>query len=246
MRHALAVAAKAPRPGTVKTRLQPLLSADEATELYRCFLKDTIESMENVSAAQIVISYTPAGGERYFDGVLTNGHRMIAQRGESFGDRLYYALEDLLREGFDTASIMDADSPTLPREYIAQTFEELARPGDRVVLGPASDGGYYLIGIKRPHRRLFEEIAWSTPSVLAETVDRAAQIGLEVKLLPEWYDVDDTGDFERLKREILGGAGHSVQGAAAAGASRQHYRNPAGAHTRQFILSRWSEGNPNT
>ena len=209
------------------------MSAGEATELYRCFLKDAVESMGSVSAAQVVISYTPAGDEPYFNGILANGHRMMAQRGESFGDRLYHALEDLLGDGFDTASIMNADSPTLPREYLAQTFEELARPGDRVVLGPASDGGYYLIGIKRPHRRLFEEIAWSTPSVLAETIDRAVEIGLEVRLLPEWYDVDDTRDFERLKSEILDG--NSIQGAAA-----------AGRHTRQFILSRWSKARPTT
>ena len=223
MRHALAVAAKAPRPGTVKTRLQSLLSAGEATELYRCFLRDTLESMESVPAAEVVISYTPAGDEVYFDGILTNGHRMIAQRGDTFGDRLYYALEDLFRAGFDTAAIINADSPTLPREYLAEALAELARPGDRVMLGPATDGGYYLIGIKQPHRRLFEEITWSTSSVLAETIERAAQLGLEVKMLPEWYDVDGTGDFERLKREILDGAGHSVQG----------------AHTRQFISSRW-------
>ncbi|HLG16596.1 MAG TPA: TIGR04282 family arsenosugar biosynthesis glycosyltransferase [Blastocatellia bacterium] len=231
MRHALAVAAKAPRPGTVKTRLLSLLSAEEATELYRCFMKDTIESMESVSAAQVVVSYTPEGDESYFDGILSNGHPLLAQRGEGFGDKLFNALDDLLRDGFDTAAIMNADSPTLPRRYLAECFEELARPGDRVVLGPATDGGYYLIGIKQPHRRLFEDITWSTSSVLAETLDRAAELGLEVKLLPEWYDVDGVAEFERLKREIREGPEDRE--------ARADSRFQAGAHTRRFILSRW-------
>jgi rSAM/selenodomain-associated transferase 1 len=222
MRQALAVAAKAPQPGKVKTRLHSLLSADEATELYRCFLKDTLSLMECVPGTDLIISYTPEGAESYFEPALSNGHRLLLQRGEAFGDRLYHALEDLLAEGFASAAIMDADSPTLPACYLARAFEELARPGDRVVLGPAADGGYYLIGIKRPHRRLFERITWSTERVLAETIERAGEIGLEVSLLPEWYDVDSEAEFERLRREIV----ESAPGASA-------------PNTRRFIMSRW-------
>jgi rSAM/selenodomain-associated transferase 1 len=202
-----------------------MLSIDEATELYRCFLKDTLSLMESIPDTDIIVSYTPEGAESYFDSVLYNGHRLLLQRGESFGDRLYYVLEDLLREGFTSAAIMDADSPTLPASYLAQAFEELARPGDRVVLGPASDGGYYLIGIKRPHRRLFERITWSSERVLAETIERAREIGLEVTLLPEWYDVDSEAELERLKREIIESA-----------------PSLSAANTRRFILSRWPGG----
>ena len=223
MRQALAVAAKAPQPGTVKTRLHSLLSKDDATELYRCFLKDTLALMESVPATDAVISYTPTGSEHFFDGILSNGARMLAQRGASFGDKLFHALADLLSEGYESAAIMDADSPTLPREYLVKAFEELRRAGDRVVLGPAADGGYYLIGIKRPHRQLFDRITWSTELVLGETIERACEIGLEVVLLPEWYDVDSVDELDRLRCE-LAEDGH----------------DPARAeNTRRFMLSRW-------
>ncbi len=229
MRQALAVAAKAPQPGTVKTRLHSLLSIDDATELYRCFLKDTLALMESVPETETVISYTPAGAEHHFEGIASGNHRLLLQRGESFGDKLYHALADLLREGFRSAAIMDADSPTLPPRYLAQAFEELARPGDRVVLGPALDGGYYLIGIKQPHRQLFERITWSTEMVLAQTIERAREINLEVSLLPEWYDVDNVTEYERLMEEIKTAANERTD------------LNGFAANTRRFILSRRSQ-----
>ncbi|HJQ71494.1 MAG TPA: TIGR04282 family arsenosugar biosynthesis glycosyltransferase [Blastocatellia bacterium] len=223
MRQALAVAAKAPQPGTVKTRLHSLLSKDEATELYRCFLKDTLALVESVPAADPIISYTPIGSEHFFDGIVSNGARLLPQRGASFGDKLFHALADLLDEGYSSAAIMDADSPTLPREYLVKAFEELRREGDRVVLGPAADGGYYLIGVKQPHRHLFDRITWSTELVLGETVERAREIGLEVVLLPEWYDVDSVDELRRLRRELT-----------------EDGHDPAWAeNTRRFMLSRW-------
>jgi uncharacterized protein len=225
MRQALAVAAKAPLPGTVKTRLHALLSKDDATELYRCFLKDTLALVASVPETETIISYTPKGSEHYFNDIMSNGERLLLQRGASFGDKLFHALADLLDEGFSSAAIMDSDSPTLPREYLVKTFEELAREGDRVVLGPAADGGYYLIGIKRPHRQLFDRITWSTAMVLSETIERAREIGLEVVLLPEWYDVDGVEEFARLRRELADSA------------------RLRAANTRRFILSRWPTDN---
>ena len=206
-----------------------MLSAEDATELYRCFLKDTLALMESVAETEIMISYTPEGAESYFDSIRTSAHRLLPQRGEGLGDRVYNALADLLSEGFHSVAIMNADSPTLPRQYIEQAFEELAKPGDRVVLGPTSDGGYYLIGIKRPHRRLFEDITWSSESVLAETLERAREIALDAVLLPEWYDVDSVEEFERLKRDVL---------SQEDGGSRTDSNAALAANTRRFILSR--------
>ena len=233
MRQALTVVAKAPQPGKVKTRLHSRLSADDATELYRCFLKDTLLLMECVPETERVISYTPRGEERYFEGIHAGkdgGPRMLLQRGEGFGDRLYHAFDELFMEGFDSVVIIDADSPTLPCTYLMEAFEELARPGDRVVLGPAEDGGYYLIGFSRPHRRLFERITWSTDRVLAETVERAQEIALNVSFLPLWYDVDDAAALERLKRELTGANGFTSPGKA--------HDAP---HTRRFIEERWPQ-----
>ena len=231
MRQALTVVAKAPQPGRVKTRLHSRLSVDDATELYRCFLKDTLLLMDSVPQTERVISYTPRGEERYFDGIHNGrnaGPRMLLQRGESFGDRLYHTFDELFEEGFDSVVIMDADSPTLPRDYLTAAFEELARPGDRVVLGPAEDGGYYLIGLRRPHRRLFEQITWSSDRVLAETAERAGEISLSVSLLPMWYDVDDAATLERLKREVTGDNRFAPLSEA--------HEAP---HTRRFIEEHW-------
>jgi rSAM/selenodomain-associated transferase 1 len=201
MRQALVVAAKAPQPGTVKTRLCSLLSSDDATELYRCFLEDTFRVMNRVPGTQRVISYTPEGSEAYFQRDGLKDQRLLLQRGDSFGERLFNAFEDLFSEGFGSVIILNADSPTLPVRYLTQAFEELARAGDRVVLGPADDGGYYLIGLKRAHRVLFERITWSSDRVLAETLERARESAIEASLLPAWYDVDDAEGLERLLRE---------------------------------------------
>jgi rSAM/selenodomain-associated transferase 1 len=179
--------------------------------------------MESVPAIEAVISYTPIGSEHFFDGISSNGVRMLAQRGASFGDKLFHALADLLGEGYESAAIMDADSPTLPREYLVRAFEELQRAGDRVVLGPAADGGYYLIGIKRPHRQLFDRITWSTELVLGETIERAREIGLEVVLLPEWYDVDSVAELHRLRREL----------------AEDGHEQARAENTRRFMLRRW-------
>ena len=221
MRQALAVTAKAPRPGHVKTRLCGILSASDAAQLYRCFLKDTLALAEAVPGVEVFVSYTPQGSEGYFEGIISSNLRMIAQRGAGLGDKLIHAFEDLFGEGFESAALMNADSPTLPRRYIARGFEALQMPGDRVVLGPAEDGGYYFVGIKRLHRRLFEQITWSSERVLAETLERAREIGLEALLLPEWYDVDSAVEFERLKREVI---------------ARQDISTAV--NTRDFILSR--------
>jgi glycosyltransferase A (GT-A) superfamily protein (DUF2064 family) len=105
---------------------------------------------------------------------------------------------------------VNADSPTLPTEVLVEAVHRLQEPGDRVVLGPAADGGYYLIGLKRLHRRLFEEIDWSTERVYRQTLVRAGEIGIPVASLPQWYDVDDDETLEVLAGEIrLGSAAPS-------------------------------------
>jgi hypothetical protein len=98
--------------------------------------------------------------------------------------------------------VLNSDSPTLPTAILAETAEVLERPGDRAVLGPSSDGGYYLLGLKAAHARLFADIAWSTERVAAQTLERAREIGLEVHTLPVWYDVDDAESLGLLHHEL--------------------------------------------
>jgi glycosyltransferase A (GT-A) superfamily protein (DUF2064 family) len=123
--------------------------------------------------------------------------------------------------------LIDSDSPTVPKAAFEQAVRELAREGDRVVLGPSHDGGYYLIGLKRAHAAVFENIAWSTESVCEETVERARDAGLEVVMLPLWYDVDDAATLAILREELIDGRlpeFASVPGYEA-------------AHTKEFLVA---------
>jgi uncharacterized protein len=197
--------AKAPRPGQVKTRLSPPLTPDQASALNICFIRDTTENIQQVAEAGNsagLVAYTPVGDEAAFDGLLPTPFQLLAQRGDGFGERLLFVCEDLFPCGFSSVCLIDSDSPTMPQSALSQAVERLSHPGDRMVLGGSDDGGYYLIGIKRPHHRLFEQIDWSTERVFAQTLERAREISLPAELLPTWYDVDDAATLGRLQREL--------------------------------------------
>jgi glycosyltransferase A (GT-A) superfamily protein (DUF2064 family) len=151
-----------------------------------------------------VAVYTPVGAESAYYDILPAGFSLLLQRGDKFGERLYFAVEDLFNCGFASVCLIDSDSPMVSAEHFAEAVEQLSTREDLVVLGPSDDGGYYLIGVKKPHRHLFEQIHWSTERVLKQTIQRATEIGLEVKLLPSGYDVDDEGSLRRLCNELLG------------------------------------------
>lgn len=228
LRHvcALAVMAKAPRAGRVKTRLSPPLTLEQTAALNVCFLRDTTENLASVAGGAGLISYTPAGDEGLFRGLLPETFALVLQRGDGFGERLLAAAEDILAIGYGAVCLIDSDSPTVPAEAFQQAVEALRAEGDRVVLGPSQDGGYYLIGMKRAHAEPFARITWSTGSVLAETVARCAEAGLEAVLLPVWYDVDDGATLEVLRAELL--RGERPEFAAT--------RGYAAPHTREFLL----------
>jgi len=198
--HALLVVAKRPAPGQTKTRLSPPLSAHQAADLYEAFLLDTLDLIRSVSGAQPVIAYLPEGKEAYFKALAPN-FDLLLQHGPDLGSRLNNALNHYLELGYTSAVIMDSDSPTLPLEYLSEAFSALQDNAD-VVLGPCDDGGYYLIGIKRPVPRLLREVRMSTPTVTADTLRLADQVGLKVHLLPQWYDVDNAGSLSRLATEL--------------------------------------------
>ena len=212
---ALAVMTKAPQAGRVKTRLVPPLTPEEAAELNKCFLRDTAAAISSACSRRPVgdegktarsspiAVYTPVGAESAYTDVLPADFSLLPQRGDEFGERLYFAVEDLFKCGFDSLCLIDSDSPTVPAENFEQAVELLSTSEDRVVLGPSDDGGYYLIGVKKPHRHLFEQIDWSTERVLNQTMQRATEIGIEVKLLPTGYDVDDDASLRRLCNELL-------------------------------------------
>jgi rSAM/selenodomain-associated transferase 1 len=204
-RCAVAIMAKAPRQGEVKTRLVPPLSEADAAALGGCFIRDTAGNI--LAAAQVApiegyVAYSPPGSEDVFAPLLPEGIALLAPRRIGLGHALFDAAEDLLAAGYGSVCLVNADSPTLPTSALVAAARALAVPGDRLVLGPAEDGGYYLIGLKHPHRRLFEDIAWSTERVYRQTCDRAAEIGLDTVTLPSWYDVDDLVTLRRLIGEL--------------------------------------------
>ncbi len=202
---AMAIMAKAPRPGKVKTRLSPPLTLTETAALNVCFLRDTAETIHSIPGAAGLVCYTPVGDESAFDGLLPDEFALVAQRGDGFGERLLAAAQDILRCGYRAVCLIDSDSPTLPREVLAHAVAELQKPGDRVVLGPSNDGGYYLIGLKTARAEPFNDIAWSTERVAEQTRERCREAGLETVDLPMWYDVDDAASLATLEAELLRG-----------------------------------------
>jgi uncharacterized protein len=205
---AVAIMAKAPRPGTVKTRLCPPLLATEAAALYRCFLLDKIASVGGLVDARPVIAYTPDDARAEFDALAPN-FALVAQHGPDLGARLHATLASLLAAGHAGAIAVDSDTPTLPSGFLQQAVDCLSRPGPDVVLGPTEDGGYYLIGVRAPHRELFERMPWSTSDVLEVTRRRVAAAGLRAVCLPSWFDVDTPEDLDRL-RATLDAANHTT------------------------------------
>jgi uncharacterized protein len=198
--NALIVVAKQPAPGKTKTRLSPPLSPEQASALYECFLRDTLDQMRRVDEVQRVIAYLPLEADEHFH-QLAPDFKLTPQVGDDLGVRLDNALTFHLSHGYECAVIMDSDSPTLPPAYLAQAFTVL-RDGADVALGPCDDGGYYLIGIRKPAPRLLREVRMSTSTVTADTLAMAKAEGLSVGLLPTWYDVDNADSLLRLVKEL--------------------------------------------
>ena len=216
---AVAIMAKAPRAGEVKTRLCPPLSLVDAAELYRRLLLDKIEQVRSLKTASLAIAYTPDEARAFFEEVAP-GFVLVPQRGADLGDRLANSLGELLDTGHRGALAIDSDTPTLPLEFLQQALDLIVTPEIDVVLGPTEDGGYYLIGLRAVHRELFEAMAWSTQQVLPETIRRADAKGLRVACLPPWYDIDTPDDLARLRMTLAASDGDVPR------------------HTRQFLLER--------
>jgi rSAM/selenodomain-associated transferase 1 len=159
----LVVMAKAPVPGTVKTRLVPHLSSEEATDLYRCFLKDRMTTIQTLKGVTLAIAYTPADARDTFVPFSQNGLCLFPQKGKNLGERLNNIFIEKLAVGFEAVSIVDSDTPDLPVSAIQESFARLMSDRTDVVFGPCYDGGYYLVGMRRPHPELFANIPWTMP-----------------------------------------------------------------------------------
>jgi uncharacterized protein len=197
-RVAIAIMAKAPSPGTVKTRLCPPLTPPEAAELSRCFLVDKITQVRSLRDVSPAIAFTPESEHGLFQ-ALAPEFELVPQRGADLGARLRGSLDALLRRGHPAALAIDTDTPTLPTEFLQQAIRFAIAPEIDVVVGPTEDGGYYLIGGRAVHRELFDDVPWSTSAVLRLTLERAVASGLRLACLPLWFDVDTPRDLARLR-----------------------------------------------
>jgi uncharacterized protein len=202
----IAVMAKASIAGRTKTRLVPPLTFEEAAQCNTAFLRDIADNILAASAQASIagyVAYGPAHARAFFQENLPREIALIEACYPTLGECLDYTIAQLLERGHRFAAVLNSDSPTLPTSLLVETAQVLARPGDRAVFGPALDGGYYLLGLKAKHHRLFEDIAWSTERVAQQTLERAAELKLPVHILSRWYDVDDVAGLEMLRAELL-------------------------------------------
>ncbi len=201
----IAIMAKASAPGRTKTRLVPPLTFDEAAALNTAFLQDIAGNLLLAGRHAGISGYAafaPRGSEEFFSRILPPAISLIDACLPNFGDCLLRTTEEILERGHHSAVVLNSDSPTLPTAFLVETAGALSRPGERAVLGPSSDGGYYLLGLKTAHRRMFEDIDWSTERVAQQTLERAREIKLDIHMLPVWYDVDDVEGLRRLGSEL--------------------------------------------
>ena len=196
----MVVFARDPVPGTTKTRLVPVLGPASAADLYQCFLQDRLDQLAAIEGIRRVVAFTPDDADLSPLLPADGEFELMAQGEGDLTDRL---VRMAAAAGPGPVVFMDSDSPTLPPAFVAEAARSITVDGEDCVLGPAEDGGYYLIGLREPTpdtaAAVFGDIQWSTDTVLAATLVKAQQAGLSVRLLPSWWDVDEPHDLDRLR-----------------------------------------------
>ncbi len=199
----VAIVARAPsRAG--KSRLMRELETSQGEGLRRALLLDTLAAVAPVEAAKVIL-HTPAEADGEMRALTPFDATFLPQSGETLGDRMRNAVAALLGQGFDRVILVGADLPALPTSHVTAAFALLEPTHADVVVAPADDGGYSLIGVRAVYDELFDGIAWGTAAVLGQTLDAAAARGLRVERLPPCYDVDRLTDLRRLWREAREG-----------------------------------------
>jgi rSAM/selenodomain-associated transferase 1 len=192
----LIIFAKEPRPGQVKTRLSPPLSPETSAQLYHCFIQDILDEMARVPEVSLAVAFSPETARGFFRRLAPPGTILFPQEGADLGDRMARAFARSFVAGFGPVVLRGSDVPDLPAAVVSEAHAVLASGQAQVVLGPATDGGYHLVGLTEPQPALFQGPAWSSRTVLADTLDLARQLGLRVHLLPPWPDIDTFDDLQ--------------------------------------------------
>ena len=196
---------RTPVPGRVKSRLCTHLTAEQSCALHVASTLDTAEFLDRAEAAVVKwIFWSDPIADDSATIFLPAAFHIAVQRGETLGDRMAEAFERVFTSGARRVVIFGSDSPTLPGARVAEAFAAL--DDCDLVLGPAEDGGFYLIGCRRFEPRIFAEVEWSTPRTLAQTKRNAERLGLRVCELEPWYDLDEWKDVLRMLSDARAGS----------------------------------------
>lgn len=193
--NALAVMAKAPIAGAVKTRLIPFLTVGQAAELARALLVDQLEHLCALKSIDLYLSYAPPEEKTLMRRLAPAPFALFPQSEGDLGARMQNIFAALFAQGHQKVTLIGADLLPVPLSHFAQAFAYLDQSERRAVLGPSRDGGYYLIGLNRPAPELFTQMTWSHHQVWAETMQRLTSLGVTTWQLPEWFDVDRPDDL---------------------------------------------------
>lgn len=200
--NALAVMAKAPIPGTVKTRLVPFLSSEQAAELTRALLLDQLEHLRTILTADLYLVFSPNDASAMMRQLAPLSFELFPQSDGDLGARMEHAFATLFARGHERIILIGGDLPPVPLVYFGEAFEFLSGPEQRVVLGPSRDGGYYLVGLNRNQPALFDQMTWSHNQVLRQTFERINSLDIKGHLLPTWYDIDTIDDVRCLQSTL--------------------------------------------
>ena len=199
----LIIFAKEPLPGQVKTRLCPPLAPASAARLYQCFVADILEEMGRLPEINLALAYSPEEAGDFFRKLAPPQTLLFPQEGSDLSTRLIRACDRVFTGGREPVLIRNSDSPDLPGKLVTAARQALEGGGADLVLGPSPDGGYYLVGLKKPEPRLFQGISWSSATVLADTLEKAHTLSLTVHLLPSWPDIDTIDDLKAFAAKSL-------------------------------------------
>ena len=191
--------AKAPVPGQVKTRLLPTLGQENATKLYRTMLRETTRNMLESQTCPVHVWCYPNVEHPDFKALEQQGAHLFQQQGNDLGERMHNALAHTLKT-FHAALVIGCDCPLMSPVIVQTAFAELSGETFDAVLGPAEDGGYYLLGLKKPAPSLFRNVSWGTAEVFHQTQNNLDKLGWRWSELNTLWDLDRPEDFFRFQK----------------------------------------------
>ncbi|MBI5050314.1 MAG: TIGR04282 family arsenosugar biosynthesis glycosyltransferase [Nitrospirae bacterium] len=195
---ALIIFVKAPVLGTVKTRLQPSLGAEETLKLYKSFVTEIVSKCAGLKGIAKFLGCSPSRDGDFIQRLAgTHEFESFDQRGKNLGEKIVNAFRDYFKKGYTEIVLIGSDSPTIPAEYIKLAFSELRK--NDFVIGPCCDGGMYLVGAKKKiMSEIFRNITWDTGEVLNKVLKKTNSLNVRYSLLPFWYDIDTIEDLNFL------------------------------------------------